>query len=120
PARPTGMTEEDWLDRAARSNDASTRLRDLDDEGIWGEVIYPSLGIWAFNIRTPRVLREGVRVLNDWALDFQRHSPRFVCVASIPLLDIDDAVAELRRAATLGFRCAFLPSRPPMGRPLWN
>ena len=71
------------------------RIKDLDNEGVWGEVMYPSLGIWTFNVRTPRVVKEGCRALNDWALEFQQHSPRFVCVASIPLLDVDDAVAEV-------------------------
>ena len=89
------------------------RIKDLDNEGVWGEVMYPSLGIWTFNVRTPRVVKEGCRALNDWALDFQQHSPRFVCVASIPLVDIDDAVAEVKRAHEVGFLCGFLPVRPP-------
>ena len=73
-------------------------------------------GIWTFNVRTPRVVKEGCRALNDWALEFQQHSPRFVCVASIPLLDIDDAVAEVKRAHEGGFLCGFLPD-PPARRP---
>ena len=66
------------------------------------------------------MVKEGCRALNDWALDFQQHSPRFVCVASIPLVDIDDAVAEVKRAHEGGFLCGFLPVRPPVGRPEWN
>jgi predicted TIM-barrel fold metal-dependent hydrolase len=108
------------LERAPGANDPDRRLSDLDEEGIWAEVIYPSLGIWAFNIRTPEVIREGVRVLNDWALDFQQHSPRYVCAASVPLLVVDDAVAEIRRAAAAGFHVAFLPTRPPFERPAWQ
>jgi predicted TIM-barrel fold metal-dependent hydrolase len=119
-ARPVDSTEDDFLRRALGGNDAAHRLRDLDDEGIWAEVIYPSLGIWTFNIRTPKVVRYGVRALNEFALDFQRSSPRFVCAASIPLLDVDDAVAEIRRASAQGFAAGFLPTRPPLGRPLWN
>ena len=98
----------------------SHRIKDLDDEGIWAEVCYPSLGIWTFNVRTPRVVREGCRALNDWAIEFQHHSPRFVCAASIPLLDVDDAVAEIKRADEDGFKCGFLPTRPPFGRPDWH
>jgi predicted TIM-barrel fold metal-dependent hydrolase len=66
------------------------------------------------------VVKEGARALNDWALEFQNKSDRFVCVASIPLLDIDDAVAEIKRADAGGFKCGFLPTRPPIGRPEWN
>ena len=78
-------------------------------------MIYPSLGIWSFSIRDRRLLREGVKVINDWAIEFQRTSPRYVCAASVPLLDIDDTVAEMHRAAELGFKVAFFTTRPPFG-----
>jgi predicted TIM-barrel fold metal-dependent hydrolase len=119
-ARPEGATEAEFIERVRGGNDPARRLEDLDTEGIWAEVCYPSLGIWAFNLRTPEVMREGARALNDWALAFQSHSPRFVCTAAIPLLDIDDAVAEIRRSASDGFRCGFLPTLPPFGRPDWH
>src|SRR5205823_12279348 len=96
-ARPEDSTDDDFIERILGGNDPDHRIKDLDGEGVWAEVIYPGLGIWAFNIRTPRVAKEGARVLNDWALSFQQHSPRFVCAASIPLVDVDDAVAEVRR-----------------------
>ena len=84
-ARPTDSQEEDFINRVIGGNDPVARIKDLDNEGVWGEVMYPSLGIWTFNVRTPRVVKEGCRALNDWALEFQHHSPRFVCVASVPL-----------------------------------
>jgi predicted TIM-barrel fold metal-dependent hydrolase len=118
-ARPED-DESDPFHRAPGANDPDLRLKDLDQEGIWGEVIYPSLGIWAFNITDPKLVKEGVRVLNDWALDFQNHSPRYVCCASIPLLDVDDAVAEIKRASGLGFHVGFLPTRPPFNQPAWH
>jgi predicted TIM-barrel fold metal-dependent hydrolase len=119
-AMPEGTDTGEFMTRTIGGNDADTRLKDLDNEGIWGEVIYPSLGIWTFNIRTPKVVKEGARVLNDWAIDFQRKSPRFVCTASIPLVDIDDAVAEMKRAADMGFMIGFMPTKPPVGRPPWH
>jgi len=118
-ARPEETTKSP-AERAPGANDPDLRLKDLDQEGIWAEVIYPSLGIWAFNIKDPELVREGVKVLNDWAIDFQRHSPRYVCCASIPLLDVGDAVGEVRRAADLGFHVGFLPTRPPFERPAWQ
>ena len=33
--------------RPPGSGDTRLRLQDLDQEGIWGEVVYPSLGMWA-------------------------------------------------------------------------
>lgn len=119
-ARPEDSDEGEFFRRALGGNDPVQRIKDLDDEGIWAEVQYPSLGIWAFNIRTPRVAKEGCRVLNEWALDFQNHSPRFVCCASIPLLDVDDSIGEIKRASAAGFKIGFLPVLPPPGRPLWK
>jgi predicted TIM-barrel fold metal-dependent hydrolase len=119
-AHPTDVTADDFVARVIHGNDPDHRLADLDGEGVWGEVIYPSLGIWAFNIRTPEVARLAVGALNEFALDFQSHSPRWVCAASIPLLDVDDAVAEIRRARDAGFYCGFLPVQAPLGRPLWH
>jgi predicted TIM-barrel fold metal-dependent hydrolase len=118
-ARPVGV-DIDVMQRAPGANDPELRLLDSDEEGIWAEVIYPSLGIWAFNLRDPRLAREGTKVLNDWAIDFQSHSPRYVCCASVPLLDVDDAVAEIHRAVELGFHASFFPVRPPVERPPWQ
>jgi predicted TIM-barrel fold metal-dependent hydrolase len=120
-------TGQGMLEKAPGSNDPRLRLKDLDDEGIWSELIYPSIGIWAHSIRDPKLLAAGSAAINDWSIEFQNVSPRYVCTATIPALDVDDAVAETRRAAGLGFRAAFLPVIPPgvkdwndpMWEPLW-
>jgi predicted TIM-barrel fold metal-dependent hydrolase len=109
-----------FFSRAPGAFDPVLRLKDLDQEGIWAEAIYPSLGTWTFNIRTPEIVKEGCRISNDFYIDFQRHSSRYVVAASIPLLDVDDAVAEIRRASDLGFKLGFFPVRPPADRPPWQ
>src|ERR1700722_17386950 len=67
-ARPIDSKEDDFINRVIGGNDPVARLKDLDDEGVWGEVMYPSLGIWTFNVRTPKVVKEGCRAMNDWAI----------------------------------------------------
>src|SRR5262249_34564019 len=54
---------------APGSKDVSIRMKDLDNEGVWGEVVYPSLGLWCASFRTPELLREALRVSNDWAFE---------------------------------------------------
>jgi predicted TIM-barrel fold metal-dependent hydrolase len=110
----SGLTVDE---RAPGANDPHLRLKDLDEEGIWAELIYPSIGIWASSIEDPALLREGVRAINDWAIEFQQVSPRFVCTASVPLLSVPDAVAEIERAASLGFKAGFFPVAPPPSEP---
>jgi predicted TIM-barrel fold metal-dependent hydrolase len=121
-ARPAeeDLDEGDGEQRAPGAFDPDLRIVDLDKEGIWAEAIYPSLGTWTFNIRTAEIVREGCRISNDFFIDFQRKSPRFVLAASIPLLDVDDTVAEIQRTANLGFKLGFFPVSPPTGRPAWQ
>src|ERR1700761_3471277 len=40
-ARPIDSEEGDFINRALGGNDAEKRIKDLDDEGVWGEGIYP-------------------------------------------------------------------------------
>jgi predicted TIM-barrel fold metal-dependent hydrolase len=121
-ARPTeeDLDEAEGQVRAPGAFDPVLRLVDLDQEGVWAEAIYPSLGTWTFNIRTPEIVREGCRISNEFFLEFQRHSPRYVVAASIPLLDVNDTVAEIKRAADMGFKLGFFPVRPPFERPPWH
>lgn len=98
---------------AAGSRDVDKRLADLDDEGIWAELVFPSLGMWCGSFRTPEVLREALRASNDWAKEtLMDRSPRLIPTAQVSTMDIDDAVAELGRCAAMGFKAVFLPVTP--------
>ena len=99
--------------RAPGAGDPKLRLADLDQEGIWGELV--------FMIRDPELAREGVKVQNDWtASEIAGVSRRLVPTAGISLLDIDDAVAEVHRTAGMGFRAVCLPIDPPEGQDHFN
>lgn len=116
-----GRLLEEVAMRPPGSHDAKLRMLDLDAEGIWGEVTFPSLGLWAAMIKDPILVREGAKALNDFALaELQGTSNRLVATATIPLLDTADAVAELQRCAANGYHAIFLPTVPPGGRPMWN
>ena len=117
------LTDEDGRtvdQRAPGANDAHLRLKDLDQEGIWGELVYPSIGIWTSSINDPALLSAGMRAINDWAIEYQKVSPRYVCTASIPLLDPADAVAEIQRVAGLGFKAVYFSVLPAIGVADWN
>ena len=38
----------------AGAYNASARLEHLDDQGVWGEVVFPSLGLWYGQIKDSR------------------------------------------------------------------
>ncbi len=117
-----------FFDRAPGANDMALRLLDLDEEGVWAELVYPSIGIWMSSIRDPELLAAGCRAVNDWAIEFQRFSPRYVCTATIPLLTVQSAIAEIERAAGEGFAAAYFSVQPPtpedwqdeMWEPVWS
>ncbi|HEY1440540.1 MAG TPA: amidohydrolase family protein [Mycobacterium sp.] len=98
---------------AAGSRDVDKRLADLNDEGIWSELVFPSLGMWSGSFRTPALMRATMRASNDWAKEtIMDHSPRLIPTAQVSTLDIEDAVKELKRCSTMGFKAVFLPVTP--------
>jgi predicted TIM-barrel fold metal-dependent hydrolase len=129
---PTGTAKEfmEASNRAPGARDVPLRMKDLDQEGIWCEVVFPSLGMWSSSFRTPEVLREALRVSNDWAWEtIEKGSNRLVATAQVSTLDIDDAVRELERVAEMGYRTVFLPVSPhplqkdyhqPEWEPFWT
>jgi predicted TIM-barrel fold metal-dependent hydrolase len=98
------------------------RLKDLDQEGVWGEVTFPSLGMWANMIKDPVLVREGCKAHNDWALaEIQDVAPeRLIATAMLPLLSVEDAVAETYRAKSRGHYAVYMPTVPPAGQPTYN
>jgi predicted TIM-barrel fold metal-dependent hydrolase len=112
-----GMTVNE---RAPGANDMGLRIKDLDQEGIWAELVFPSIGIWMSSIRDVELLAAGCAAINDWAIEYQRFNPRYVPTATIPLLDAEHAVAEVHRAASLGFKAGYFSVTPGLGAPDWH
>ena len=101
--------------RPPGSRDLKARLADLDEEGIWAEVIYPSLGLWNPLIKDPDLVRQACKAENEWvASEIQGAAPdRFVPTAQLPLLTMDHALAELEHVAEIGLHAICLPSGLP-------
>ncbi|WP_262058787.1 amidohydrolase family protein [Streptomyces sp. STR69] len=120
---PTSVARE-FLEESRKAQgirDARARLRDLDQEGVWGEVIFPSLGMWSSTFRTPELLKACMRASNEWALEeIAAVSDRYVVTAQVSTLVVQDAIAELEWAAEQGFRAVFLPTTPHPSAPDWH
>ncbi len=87
-------------------------MADLDLEGIWGEVVYSSLGLWEQSINDRALIRAAAEAENEWKVaEIQGIAPnRLIAAASIPLLDIDDAVSAAIRARELGLYAVSMPT----------
>ena len=108
--------------RPAGSRDPHARLVDLDGEGVWGEVIYPSIGIWAHMLTNPDLVRDAFHAVNEWRLTEVQHvaPDRWVLVPSIPVLRLEDALAEIEWCAEAGYHAVGLGCDPPEGCDDWN
>lgn len=103
----------DFMDkmRPPGAYDLSIRLKDLDSEGVWGQLAFPSMGFWTVRITDRELARETVRAWNDWAhAEIMGKNQRVIPTACLSMVDIGDAAAELERCAELGFQAVFLPT----------
>jgi predicted TIM-barrel fold metal-dependent hydrolase len=133
--RARGLRNEEFAEAWERENeeglrggwDAARRDKELDADGVAGEVIFPDAdavtsgasapfgaGLGARGDCDPELLMAGARAHNRWLAGLCAASPaRRAGVAIVPILaDVDDAVAEIVRAAESGLRGGILiPSR---------
>ena len=87
------------------SFDTAARLKDLDADGLYAQILYPSVTLaGARTYSDDRELQCAcVRAYNEWLLEFCAPSAgRLVPQAIIPTTGIDDAVAELEWAMQTG------------------
>lgn len=114
---PNGPDYEASVPKAGR--DMQERLRWMDKQQIDVSLIYPSLCLgWQNECDDPDLALAYCRVYNDWINDLCAPvSSRIVPVAMVPLLRVEDGVAELRRASDLGARGLYLNPVPMNGIP---
>ena len=101
---PETITAEGRFEDVLRGGyDPAQHLRDMALDGVAGEVLYPSQGLFYFKIAEPALMSAIFRAYNDWLAEFCRTDPaRLKGVAMINLDDVGDATRELERAARLG------------------
>ena len=118
-----------WTDlqgeTAYRNWDSSARLRELEDDGVVAEVLFPNTippffpsGNLLARPPEPAEYEQrlaGLKAHNRWLADFCADTPgRRAGMAQIFLNDVDDAVAEIEWAAKNGlFGGILLPGVPP-------
>jgi predicted TIM-barrel fold metal-dependent hydrolase len=102
----------DFMDamRPPGAFDLNRRLRDLDQEGVWSQLAFPSMGFWSVNITDRELAREVVHAWNDWAHEeVMSRQERIFTPAIVSTASVEDAVKELERTAEMGFQAIFLP-----------
>lgn len=103
--------------------DPHARLKVMDGEGIDAVVLYPTIGLtWEGHVEDPKLAAAYCRAYNSWLIDFCRTAPaRLIGVAHLSLLDLDEAIRELKRVAKAGMKGVFvrpdLINDKPIGHP---
>ena len=98
----------------AGEHDPIERLKDMDTDGVEAEVLYSDvMGGVAFNNIPDGGRLAAFRAFNDAALEFAATDPkRLLVVYLIPIVEVDEAVAEVERLAREGARAIMLPPYP--------
>jgi predicted TIM-barrel fold metal-dependent hydrolase len=93
--------------------DPEQHLKDMALDGVSGEVLYPSQGLFYFKVADTALMSAIFRAYNDWLADFCRaDAARLKGIAMINLDDIPDGIRELERAARLGLAGAMITEYP--------
>ena len=98
--------------------DPAERLKDMDQDGVWCEVIYPTSAIEIFPLDDLEFHMACVRAYNDFVAEFNSHRPdRLLGLGMVPMSSVQDAIGELERIRIIGLKGAVLqafPSRAPI------
>jgi predicted TIM-barrel fold metal-dependent hydrolase len=101
--------------------DPDQRLKDMDRDGVTGDVLYTTLGFRMFWIRDAGFQRACFQVYNDWLAEFCRHAPeRLKGLALISLYDPKQAAQDLAECAKKGLAGAVIWASPPEELPFYD
>jgi predicted TIM-barrel fold metal-dependent hydrolase len=107
--------------KALGHNNIEGRLKDMKDEGIDAEIVFPSLGLWTYAVDDIEAELATCQIYNDWnAKFFAGHLDTFIRCGVLPVRNLNNTIAELKRIATMGFTAAMLPTVTMPGIPKYN
>ncbi|SVD04506.1 uncharacterized protein METZ01_LOCUS357360, partial [marine metagenome] len=93
--------------------DPGQHIKDMAIDGVSGEVLYPSQGLFYYKIADSELMSAVFRAYNDWLSDFCSNDPdRLKGIAMINLDDVSDGVRELERSARMGLVGAMISEYP--------
>ena len=107
-----------WEDVRKGGYDADEMVKDLEQDGVWGALIYPSVGIFFCRIPDSQLLTAICRTYNEFIADFVKTYPRrLIAPGFINVDDVEDACDDLERCAELGLVGALVPVFPQADKP---
>ena len=96
--------------------DPKARLVDMDRDGIAAEIIYASVGMVLCTHQDPHYKGAAMQAYNRWLQTFCDGAPhRLFGLAMTPILSVDSAIEDFRRAKEMGFVGMMMPGNPVHG-----
>jgi predicted TIM-barrel fold metal-dependent hydrolase len=124
--RQMAVDAESEADRV-RGTEPSERFRVMREEGIAGESIFPTIGLYVWMLKDPDGGKISCRIYNEWIHDqLASRSDRFRCAGLVPTWRIEDALEEVTFIAEHGLGSVMLPTVGPTSynrrewEPLWS
>ncbi len=101
--------------------DPAQRVKDMDEDGVAGDVLYTTLGFRMFWIKDAGFQRACFHVYNDWLAEFCSHSPkRLKGVGLISLYDPKEGARDLEECARKDLAGALIWASPPEELPFYS
>jgi predicted TIM-barrel fold metal-dependent hydrolase len=97
--------------------DPQHRYKVMREEGIVGECIFPTIGLYVWMLTDPAGGAASCRVYNEWIASALGRDPRFKCAGLIPTWRIDDALREIEWVASASLGAVMIPA---VATPEWN
>jgi predicted TIM-barrel fold metal-dependent hydrolase len=110
------------------ANNLDYRLKVMREDGISAECVFPTIGLYLWELEDAELGQACCEIYNDWIYDtLESKSKRHSCAGLIPTWDMDAAVREVRRIESMGLGSIMLPLRgvpyeynSPEWEPLWS
>ncbi len=100
-------------------SDPHERVKEMAQDGVSAEVLYPTLGLRLFGLEDARLQEACFRAYNDWLIEYCQVAPdRLLGIPCIAMYDIHHAIAELERCRKAGLVGALIWQAPHPDLPL--
>ena len=118
-----------YADIPASGFDPKIRVAEIEMDGVYGEVLYPTVAMKAFTFTDVGLEEACAKAYNTWAAEFQQADPqRYRSLGIIPLDNIEWGVQETLRCRDLGLRGVMIamypddvaPYNDPVYDPFWR
>src|SRR5215813_7559016 len=98
--------------------DPDERVKEMAEDGVSGEVLYPSFAMNLFGLQDAALQEACFRVYNDWIIEYCSVAPdRLFGIGNLSCFNIENAVKELERCKRSGLRGVMIWQVPPSDLP---